>query len=268
MSNKTVVAMPILEASQVGEARRTVSLLAESAGLNETDQGKAAVIVAEAANNLVKHTGGLGGEVVLQVHEPWPGENDVLCLDILALDNGPGMMNVPACLRDGYSTAGTPGTGLGAMRRLSDTFDVFSAPGAGTALLARLGPSPAPQGGLALGAVCVPLTGETVCGDAWAVHDDVPFSRRILVADGLGHGPSAAQASGEAVRVFRTANAPGAPPPLLPDTLRRLHDALRPTRGAAIALVDVDTEAGFVRFVGAGNISPARSCRRPGRHGT
>ena len=43
------------------------------------------------------------------------------------------------CLTDGYSTAGTPGTGLGAVRRLANEFDIYSAPGEGTIVMARFG---------------------------------------------------------------------------------------------------------------------------------
>ena len=49
-------------------------------------------------------------------------------LDVLALDRGPGMSDVDRCLADGYSTAGSPGTGLGAIGRLADQFDIYSSP--------------------------------------------------------------------------------------------------------------------------------------------
>ena len=57
--------------------------------------------------------------------------------ELLAIDQGPGMRDVDACMRDGHSTAGTAGCGLGAVLRLSGTFDLFSAPGQGTVVLSR-----------------------------------------------------------------------------------------------------------------------------------
>src|SRR5262249_13366746 len=129
-----------------------------------------------------------------------------LGLEILALDRGPGMADVGRCLRDGFSTAGTPGGGLGAMSRLSSMFDIYSQPGAGTAVLCRLWAAagvPAGRGPrFQVGAVSVPKSGETVCGDAWWAEPDGPRVR-VLVADGLGHGVEAARAAQEAVRVFQ-----------------------------------------------------------------
>src|SRR5690606_26160681 len=99
---------------------------------------------------------------------------------------------IGASLRDGYSTAGSPGTGLGAIKRLSDEFDIYSAPGKGVALLARLRSrrpqSVTPPTPLEIGAVCLPKPGEEVNGDAWAVEWRNGHCV-ILVVDGLGHGP-------------------------------------------------------------------------------
>jgi hypothetical protein len=70
-----------------------------------------------------------------------------------------------------------------------------------------------------------------------------------MVADGLGHGPDAAQASAAAVEVFR--NDPMAAPRL---QVERLHAGLRGTRGAAVTVMLADDEAGTVRTSGAGNV--------------
>ncbi len=70
------------------------------------------------------------------------------------------------------------------------------------------------------------------------------------MADGLGHGPIAAAASTAAMRAF--AGADGAAPA---DALRLIHDALRPTRGAAIALLRLD--ASGAQYAGIGNIAGA-----------
>ncbi|MBW4494761.1 MAG: SpoIIE family protein phosphatase [Oscillatoria princeps RMCB-10] len=199
------------------------------------------------ASNLVKHA--TTGELVLQsLH--WDGSTGI---EILALDRGPGMANVSRCLNDGFSTAGTAGTGLGAIRRLSDVFDIHSSAGTGTALLARLRSRPLspPAPDLEIGAVCLPKAGEQECGDAWA------FSRHqgrnlILVADGLGHGPAAAAASSEAARIFQ--QSAGLP---LEEIAKAAHAALRPTRGAALAIAEVSPNLQAVRFVGVGNIAGA-----------
>ncbi len=231
--------------SQVAEARREAGRLAAEVRFNETDAGRAALVATEAATNLLRHAG--GGEVLISS----AGEG-AEAMEILALDKGPGIGDLERSLRDGYSTAGGAGTGLGAIQRLASEFQVYSPRGRGTALLARIWPGnvrppPAP---IEFGGVAVPLRGERVCGDAWSVVLFPGGGAAVLVADGLGHGPEAAAASGEAVRVFREhAQLPDG------DLIDLLDAALRPTRGAAIAIARLLPDPREVCFAGVGNIS-------------
>ncbi len=258
------VALPILESSQAGEARRIAITLADRLGFNETERGKVGIVVTEVANNLIRHA--KDGCLVLQARTRnhnralelrsdaiAPDAQTLTCIEILALDKGPGMVNISECLRDGFSTAGTPGNGLGAIRRLSALFDIYSVPNVGTALLAHLWASPNQalqlDSYLELGVVCLPKPGEAVSGDAWATEQQGDCSL-LLVADGLGHGPLAAQASKEAVRIFRE-NVRKSPK----EIVEAAHAALRSTRGAAMAVAEVDFERRAVRFAGIGNIA-------------
>ena len=165
------------------------------------------------------------------------------------------MANVGLCLRDGFSTAGTPGTGLGAIKRLSSFFDIHSVPKLGTALLMRLSQTEnrreASQNSnyLEFGVVHLPKAGEQICGDSWAAENDVDKDL-ILVADGLGYGVLAQEASQEAVRVFGE-NAKLGPKAIL----EKAHAALKNTRGAAAAIARVDRTQKTVCFAGVGNIS-------------
>lgn len=239
----------VQEASQVAEARRLAVATAHKIGFNETEAGRAAIVATEAATNLLKHGG--GGEVLLQplADLQRPG------IDIIALDKGPGIANLGESLRDGYSTSGSAGTGLGAISRLSTIFDVYSRPGAGTAVLARLLSGPAAAQlrtagpSLEVGAVSVPKPGESVCGDSWAFLDRAGGAL-VVIADGLGHGPDAAIASREAVRVTRERAG------LMPAALVAvIHSALLPTRGAAVAVAALDFGSQIVSFAGAGNVA-------------
>jgi len=251
----------VIERSDVAEARRACIARATGLGFDESDAGRVAIVASELATNLVKHGG--GGEILLGVEENGDGSG----IELIALDKGRGMADVAQCLRDGYSTAGSAGTGLGAMERQSDVFELFSAPGLGTAVLARLRPrrrrEPPPAGavlrplaaGLRIGGVNVPVRGEPVSGDAWAsapppAAADGPGGVRLLLADGLGHGPLAAQASAEAVRFFR-AHWTQTPAELV----ETIHLGLRATRGAAVAVVAIDPERGVVTTCGIGNIA-------------
>ncbi len=105
-----------------------------------------------------------------------------------------------------YSTATSPGQGLGAIERLSKSPDFYTAArqrhGDSGALVPpkRNGHPPQRRNEhLRMGAVNVPKPGEEVCGDSWGrVQDGDDLT--IMVADGLGHGLEARLASNEAVR--------------------------------------------------------------------
>jgi anti-sigma regulatory factor (Ser/Thr protein kinase) len=259
------VALPILESSQAGEARRIAIAIANRLGFTETERGQVGIVVTEIANNLVLHA--KDGLLLLQALS----KNDITGIEILALDKGPGISNIQECLRDGFSTAGTPGNGLGAVSRLSAFFEIHSVPKVGTALLSHLWASPEvaqeSNHNLEIGAICLPMTGEEVSGDAWAT-DQQPGRSLLLVADGLGHGPLAAQASLEAVRIFRE-NARKSPA----EIIEAAHSVLRSTRGAALAIAEVNFERQTVRFAGVGNISgsvfsPAGSYSMVSHNGT
>jgi len=241
-----MLVLPVTEISQVAEARRAGTGLADQLAFDEADIGTIALIVTEAATNLAKHA--TGGEILLYALQ----SGDVGGIQVLALDKGPGIANAAQALRDGYSTTGSPGTGLGAMERLATLFDIHSVPGAGTVLLARLWSKPLSNirpPSLEVGALSLPKPGEVVCGDRWAVAW-FPDRTLILVADGLGHGPGAAEAAMEAVQTFheRAALAPVA-------IVESIHAALRSTRGAALAVTEIAPSQEAIRFAGVGNIS-------------
>jgi len=230
------------DASGVGEARRAAHTLARRLGLDDTGAGQAALVATEMATNVMKH--GKQGEILLRAAR----DASRAAVELLALDKGPGIANLAQSLSDGFSTQATPGTGLGAIRRAASVFDVFTAPGRGTAVLARLGAAAVP-GPWECDGVCVPKRGETVAGDRWAVAE-APGLARVMVVDGLGHGPDAATAAEAAVTVFQAR-----PTVSLSVLLEECHGALRPTRGAAVAVAEVDLAAGQVRFAGVGNVA-------------
>jgi anti-sigma regulatory factor (Ser/Thr protein kinase) len=244
----TASSVSVTDPTGTGQARRMVARVTERLGFGETDAGRAALVATELAGNLAKHAVRGGRFVAQPVYRD--GEPGV---ELLSLDQAPGMANVAQCLADGYSTAGSPGTGLGAVSRVADEFEVHSAPGLGTAILARVwasGPGSSAAGALTYGVVSIPMPGQEVCGDGWAVAGPAG-SERVLVVDGLGHGPDAELVSAEAARIFHAApdgTAPG-------ELLERMHAALRSTRGGAAAVAVIDAAAAELRYAGVGNIS-------------
>ncbi|MFC0253957.1 ATP-binding protein [Massilia consociata] len=235
----------ITHASDVSAARRAGQRLADELGFDETRAGQLALIVTEAATNILKHAG--EGEIHIGPAQSAAGSG----VDVLALDSGPGIADIDACLVDGMSTTGTAGTGLGALRRLSDEFDVYTEPGRGAAFFMRLWrDSPAPEPcGVEIGALWAPLAGEDECGDGWAVRCDARGAT-LLAADGLGHGPDAARAAAAAIETLgrnKTAQAD--------ELMLAAHEALRSTRGAALATARIDFAGDELRFAGIGNIA-------------
>jgi anti-sigma regulatory factor (Ser/Thr protein kinase) len=249
MPSVTSLAVPLSDSTQVAVARRAATALARQIGMGETVSGQLAIVVTEAATNVIKHGG--GGDILLTARE----RRGVYGVEMLALDKGPGMADLQRCAEDGYSTGGSPGNGLGAIRRLAAFHDIFSAPGLGTVVMAwvQSGPPPsqdgAPSQPFQTGAVCVPMPGEEICGDAWIASPRAE-GIRLLMADGLGHGLGAAQAA-----LCATGLAASHPADSTTDLLSRVHDGLRATRGAAVAAAEIDVRAAVVRYTGLGNIA-------------
>jgi anti-sigma regulatory factor (Ser/Thr protein kinase) len=239
------VAISVTEPSSVGEVRRLAAALAQRLAWNEVDIGKVSLVATETANNLVKHA--RHGQIFLRPVEE-TGANGV---ELLVLDKGPGMSDVSQALRDGYSTAGSPGNGLGAIARLSNLFDINSVPGRGTAMLSRLWAGAAQPSTISMeiGVVCVAKPGEEVCGDAWSVRH-LPGRTVIVVADGLGHGQYAAQAAAECLRVFNEK-----PTRRPAEIIQAAHGPLRSTRGASMAVAEIHFDEGVVYYAGIGNIA-------------
>ena len=232
----------ITHASDIAAARRVAQRMAQGQGFDDTRAGQLSIVVTELATNMLKHA----GEGRIQLSHVYGG--DARGIDVLGYDRGPGIANLAAALRDGVSSTGTAGSGLGALRRLSDQFDVYAPRGKGAVFFMRLWAGAPPDKQLQSGGVCLPLAGETESGDAWAV---ARLRREItlLMADGLGHGPEAAEASSAAIHAMTLQ------PSLRPaEQMEVCHTALRATRGAAMAVALLDPEVRELRFAGVGNI--------------
>ena len=241
--------LPVEDASHVGECRRSAQRLAESYDLDATVVGRVGIVATELANNLVKHAG--RGELLIQAIR----DGSDITIEVMSVDRGRGM-HVDTCMRDGYSTVGTAGTGLGAVRRMSSLFDVYSLLDQGTVVVSRVAPPPRPRpvdseedSPFEFGAICLAMVGEIECGDTWRIARRGDATA-ILVADGLGHGPLAAAASRSAEASF--VDSPFDEPS---ECMQRLHSAMTGGRGAAAACAILDTAKGKVTYAGVGNIA-------------
>ena len=233
--------VPVTDPSSIGQVRRSAASAANRLGLDETRSGELALLATEVSRNVLVHGG--GGQVVVAGIKQ---DNEVLAR-ILALDKGHGIDNVALALSDGYSTAGTMGSGMGAMKRLASRFDIFTGK-TGTVVLLEVGDMQRADN-VEFAGIAIPFPGERFCGDTWYCHHE---SERILamIADGLGHGLGAAEAAEEAVAAFRQhVNAgPG-------EILGYIHDALKKTRGAVASVVEIRPRERTLIHAGIGNIS-------------
>ena len=231
--------VPIVDASSVGEVRRKGLWAAERLGFDDVKTGELALLATEVSRNVLLHGG--GGEAIILGTRSDRGPT----AGVLALDKGSGIQDVATALADGYSTAGTMGGGLGAMKRIASSLDIFTAK-SGTIVFLELG-DVATNSPLQIAGMAVPYPKERFCGDAWAYHR-TPQRTLILLVDGLGHGFEASEAAQEAVEVFHRhlARSPR-------EILSYMHDALKKTRGAAAGICEIKPAENRLTYAGVGN---------------
>lgn len=226
--------------------KKEIHRLANEAGINAERINELDIIVAEMTSNLFKYSD--DGEILMGtfLNEGLP------YIELISIDNGPGIANPARMLQDGVSTSNTLGHGLGSMKRLSDTFELYSQIGWGTIVLSRIYNSP-PKSNVKNQVVMRPIVvakpGETLSGDGFVYKKTDKFIK-FMLADGLGHGPEANKAINEAAGVFK----------IFPDyspteTLRFIHSDIKKTRGAVINIVGYDFNAKTWISAGIGNIA-------------
>jgi anti-sigma regulatory factor (Ser/Thr protein kinase) len=238
----TSLQVHITSKSHAAESRRFAVDRAQHLGFDEVTAGRVALVATELATNIAQHA--ITGELLMR---ETAGTNPAI--ELLAIDKGPGIANLNRAMEDGYSTAGTLGHGLGSIVRQADQFELFSQQPGGTVAMARIWrTAQRGQDEFLVAGVSVPHPGEPVCGDDWAVTWRQSRGE-LLVADGLGHGVGASEAALQAVRVFTSSKASSAA-----QSIEELHQGLRATRGAAVAVAAIDLHLGVVKFAGLGNV--------------
>lgn len=237
--------MHVHNLAQAATARREANALLAREGFSPKETESLALAASELATNIVKYAG--RGTVSIRLVR----RGDQKGVEIVAADRGPGIANPEDALRDGHSTGGSLGYGLGAVNRAMDDLDIVSSPGNGTTVRCRRwlraakpsGPSP-----LDFGVVCRPKPGERVCGDAFVLRTWAE-SALVGVIDGVGHGQPAHQASRKAREYVESHyDQP------LDRLFRGTSRACRGTRGAVMALARIDWRAGTVGLASVGNI--------------
>jgi anti-sigma regulatory factor (Ser/Thr protein kinase) len=226
--------------------KKEVHHFAITAGFNEKRIAELDIVVAELTSNLHKYA--QAGELLVGHFKNTDNEY----VELISIDNGPGITDLSRVMADGFSTTNTMGHGLGSIKRLSDQFDAFSSKGWGTILLSRIYKTPPDlkrKKDYSVAAIVVSKPGETTSGDGYYVKVTEQYIK-VLLADGLGHGPEANFAVNEGVKAFK----------LCPDhspveILRFMHSHVRKTRGMVATVAVFDLKKRDMRIAGVGNIS-------------
>ncbi|MCA1557568.1 MAG: anti-sigma regulatory factor, partial [Acidobacteria bacterium] len=103
----------------IANARTQVRVIAAALGFRLLDQTRLATVASELARNVIKYGG--GGQLIAQPTLVSDGRSG---LRLIFEDKGPGIENIEAAMRDGFSTGGGLGKGLPGSKRLVDEFKI------------------------------------------------------------------------------------------------------------------------------------------------
>ncbi|GAA0314539.1 SpoIIE family protein phosphatase [Actinoallomurus spadix] len=243
--------IPVSDESQVHGAVAASTSAARVARLDARSTARCELLATELATNLVKHA--YGGRLLVSA-----SANGVV--QLITVDRGPGIPDVAVSMADGYTTTSSLGGGLGTCRRAATEFDLYSRPGQGTVVLARIGAADEEgTDGIEVGGVLTPHPTQSVAGDGYGVAWEGDRLTAVVV-DGLGHGPAAAEARQAALDVAGRRTVTD-----VARLLREIDTALRTTRGAAAAVAQVDGWARRLTYGCTGNVTGRLYPPREGR---
>ncbi len=226
--------------------KKDIHALGATLSFSENRLGEVDIVVAELLSNLAKYA--RNGRLLVKLVT----EGTTRGIEIISIDEGPGITDVAKVMGDGYSTSNTLGHGLGSVKRLSDQFQVYSLKDWGTIILTRLFVTPVKiiaNSGICIRSIVIPKPGETACGDGF--YQKVSKEKvKLMLGDGLGHGPEAALAVQTAMEAFK----------ICPDDdpceiIKFINASVRKTRGlvATVAIYDAKTKEWLL--CGIGNIA-------------
>jgi anti-sigma regulatory factor (Ser/Thr protein kinase) len=246
---KAFTSYRIEDRSFVAYVKREIHIETGRAHFSETKVGEIDIIVSELCSNLVKHAG--GGEVLYRITEIDSGNS---LFEFVSIDKGPGIQDLARMMKDGTSTAGTLGHGLGAINRLSTFAQIYSVVGWGTIVYAcvntlepRFSRGTFPD--LEIRGLCVNKPRETACGDGYRVKRTDNMIAFFL-GDGLGHGEQA-KAAVDTAALFFSESKSASPS----DIIKEMHEGVRRTRGLVSAVAVLDRKDRVWRICGVGNIT-------------
>jgi len=249
MVNTPHITFSLGDRSYLAIVKKGIHKLAAQANFSAKKIGEIDLVVAEMGSNLIKHAG--GGEILAGLVK----EDQETALELISIDNGPGIAEPEKIMKDGASSTQTLGTGLGSIKRLSDVFELYTKKDWGTIILSRINVKESAKkkqgrNRIHYRALVVAKPGETVSGDGTYAINSGDGMTRLLVADGLGHGEEANRAVTRAIQAFAgfESDSPA-------EILRHLHADIKKTRGLVGTIVIFDPFKKIWKLCGIGNIS-------------
>jgi anti-sigma regulatory factor (Ser/Thr protein kinase) len=246
----------------IGHTRRFIVEESKKLGFNSTEIGEISIVVTELCTNLIKHNA-VEGVLIFNIlnDEYGPG------IEIISQDKGPGIKDVDEVIKNGVSSKGTMGGGVGAMKRLMDSFEIYSnynnseymsfdsnhpkLDAIGTLIVLKKwvqNNSNFEENNIKFSLLSRPYPGMGVNGDYYYTKK---FKDKYLFAliDGLGHGIEANLVSRLVPEIINdNTHKP------IEEILKAINTGLFRTRGAVVGLVLIDTANGVFEYSAVGNI--------------
>jgi anti-sigma regulatory factor (Ser/Thr protein kinase) len=235
--------IPIYDEASISSARQRVREAGERFNLHKDLVETVALIASELTHNQLSHA--KQGYFAVK-----PIERDgVRGLEVIAADLGPGIEKPATAIRGEVSRiTGSLGAGLGAVKRLSDETEFDNRLLEGACILARKFESSSVTPAAEAAIMSKPFPGEVISGDdSILIHSLTGFM--CAVADGLGHGPEAREASNRAMELI------GKNHQMALDQLADVINAgLAGTRGCALSVARYIKDARTLEYAAAGDV--------------
>jgi anti-sigma regulatory factor (Ser/Thr protein kinase) len=257
---KEYESVALVEETQIGQARRALRRCAAELEFSERQLAELDIAVKEIGSNAIKF-GRSTGQIYFTATDT---ELDPPGVEILYVDKGPGIEDTALAIEDGYTTSGSMGAGLGAVKRMADEFHIYSQVHSSTRRLSMYertthgttiavrkyvaGDREQVSNGRARwGVFTRPQAGEESNGDGYLVKR-IETRQLVAIIDGLGHGEGARAATAAALAsIEENAQQP------VEAIIRAAHEALRSTRGAVLGLAAIDVSSRTIEYAGIGN---------------
>lgn len=241
----------------IGHTRRYIVEESRKLGFNSIELGEISIVINELCTNFIKHKA-VDGTLIFNILN----ESDRVGIEITARDKGPGIEDIDNSIKDGISSKGTMGGGIGALKRLMDSFEIYSNCVSGKSIHSQLesigtliilkkwasNKFKHDTDDVKVSLLSTPCAGAEANGDYYYIKK---FKDRCIFAviDGIGHGEEASSASKLASKIIADNTHKS-----IEHILMAVNKGLINTRGVVAGIVVIDTLKKEFEYAAVGNI--------------